>query len=124
MSEKILHKELSYKIYGLCFKAHNDLGSFRSEKSYADYLAQLLKDSYLRFVREMALPVSFPGEYGGRNIPDFIIEDKIILDVKARRLISKSDYYQMKRYLVVSELELGLIVNFHQRYLAPKRVLN
>jgi GxxExxY protein len=123
MSEKILHKELSYKIYGHCFKVHNELGPFRSEKTYADFLEQLFVLDNVCFEREKPLPSSFEGEHAGRNIPDFVIEDKVILDVKSKRIISKEDYYQMKRYLSASGLDLGLIVNFRQKYLAPKRVL-
>jgi len=124
MDEKILHKELSYTICGLCFETHNELGPFCSEKSYADFLEQLFKESGILYEREKPIPVSFAGEANRRNIPDFIIEDKIILDVKAKRLVLKDDYYQMKRYLVASGKDLGLIVNFHQKYLSPKRVLN
>ena len=58
------------------------------------------------------------------NIPDFIIDKKIILEIKAKRIITKDDYYQVKRYLVSSNLQLGIIVNFRQKYLSPKRVLN
>ena len=59
-----------------------------------------------------------------RNIRDFVIEDKIILDLKAKRIVTKEDYYQMKRYLAVSNKKLGLIVNFRQKYISPKRILN
>ena len=124
MMEKILHKELSYKLCGLCFKTHNDLGPFRSEKTYGDYLEQLLASSSLNFLRESPLPPSFEGEGTRRNIPDFIIDNKIILDIKAKRIISKEDYFQMKRYLSASGKNLGLIVNFRQKYISPKRVVN
>jgi GxxExxY protein len=123
MSEKILHKELSYKIYGHCFKAHNELGPFRSERSYGDYLENLFRLDNLDFKREHPLPPSFKGERLGRNRPDFIIGDKVILDLKTKRIVEKDDYHQMKRYLAASKLDLGLIVNFRQKYLAPKRVL-
>lgn len=72
----------------------------------------------------MPLPASFAGERDRRNIPDFIIEDKIIVDLKAKRLTTKEDYFQMKRYLASYNKELGLVVNFRQEYIYPKRVLN
>ncbi|MDE1974889.1 MAG: GxxExxY protein [Patescibacteria group bacterium] len=123
MPEKILHKDLSYKVCGFCFKAHNELGRFRNERSYGDRLERLFSSSGVSFEREKSLPVSFDGEKPGRNIPDFIIDGKLILDIKAKRMIEKADYYQMKRYLAASKLRLGLIVNFRQKYLSPKRVL-
>lgn len=58
------------------------------------------------------------------NKADFIIESKIVLDVKAKKHITKEDYYQILRYLDAANLELGLIVNFRDSYLKPKRVLN
>ncbi len=70
------------------------------------------------------MPASFEGENERRNIPDFTIQKTIILDFKAKRIISKDDYYQMRRYLTAFNKELGLIVNFREYYLSPKRVLN
>ena len=53
-----------------------------------------------------------------------MIEDKIVIDIKAKRIITKSDYFQMKRYLTSSNKKLGIIVNFRQRFLTPKRIVN
>ena len=76
------------------------------------------------YEREKILPASFAGEIAGRNKVDFLIEDKIILELKASRMLTKEDYYQAKRYLVALHKELGILVNFRQRFLTPKRVLN
>ena len=70
------------------------------------------------------MPPSFVDERNRRNIPDFIIEDKIIVDLKAKRIINKDDYYQMRRYLIAFNKELGIIINFREYYLNPKRILN
>ncbi|MFQ6049527.1 MAG: GxxExxY protein [Candidatus Paceibacterales bacterium] len=120
----LIHPKLSYLINGLLFKAHNSLGRFRNEKQYADALEELLKENGIRYQREVPLPKSFKGEKARRNIPDFLIDNKIILDIKAKRLITKEDYYQVRRYLVSYKKKLGIIINFRQRSLAPKRVLN
>ena len=50
--DKVIYKELSYKINGLLFKAHKDLGRYRNEKQYADYFEQLLKDIRIEYIRE------------------------------------------------------------------------
>ena len=121
--EKVLHPELSYKIMGLCFQIQNNLGRFRNEKSYADALEEALKETNVSYKREFRIPISFKGELQGRNIPDFIIEDKVIVDIKAKRLITRDDYFQVKRYLSVSGKELGIIVNFRPKYITSKRVL-
>jgi len=123
-SKKVLYPDLSYKVCGLCFDTHNSLGRHKSEKSYADMLEQLLTENKIKFEREKSLESSFESEKSRRNIPDFIIEDKIILDIKAKRIVTKEDYYQMRRYLDTSKLKLGIIVNFRQKYLSPKRIAN
>ena len=51
-------------------------------------------------------------------------EDKIIIDIKAKKFITKEDYYQMQRYLQTANYQLGLIVNFRSVHLKPKRVIN
>ena len=58
------------------------------------------------------------------NPKDFIIDGKIILEFKTVDYLTKNDYNQLKRYLITLNLKLGIIINFRQRRLAPKRVLN
>lgn len=82
-----------------------------------------MKVANIAHQRECALSPSFEGETARRNIPDFFIADEIVLDLKAKRLVSREDYFQMKRYLVSSGKSLGLIVNFRSKYLTPKRIL-
>lgn len=122
MLSKFILGELSYKITGICFKVHNDLGRFCSERQYSDKLEETLKENNIDYKREFEIAKLVDSPLGNR--PDFIIENKIILDVKAKKFITKEDYYQMLRYLKASNLELGLIVNFRNTYLKPKRVIN
>ncbi len=106
------------------FKAHNKLGPFRSEKQYGDALENLFKANNLNYTRESGLPLSFKGEKPRHNIIDFIIDNKIILEIKAKNMITKDDYYQIKRYLISAKKELGILVNFRRKILQPKRILN
>jgi len=122
--EKVIYKELSYKICGLLYKTHNELGRYKNEKQYADYLEYLLKNSGFNFLREKTLKKFFKDEKIGRNRCDFIIEDKIVIEIKAKSFLNKDDYYQAKRYLSSSKKLLGILVNFRQKYLTPKRILN
>jgi len=80
---QILHEELSYKIRGILYKVHNQLGRFRNEKQYCDAIEQLLKEIRLDYKREMVLQQSFVGERVGRNRIDFIVENEIIIEVKS-----------------------------------------
>jgi len=120
----IIYPELSYKICGLFFSIHKKLGRYRNEKQYSDAFEALVKENKIKYVREKSLPVSFKGEQARRNILDFLIDDKIIVDIKSKDFITKEDYFQMQRYLQSCNKKLGLIVNFRQKYLYPKRILN
>jgi len=107
--DKVIYKDLSYKITGLLYKTHRVLGRYRNEKQYADYFEGLLKDEGLKYVREFRFEDMQYGRGRVRCVCDFI---------------SKNDYYQAKRYLVTLNLKLSIIVNFRQNRLVPKRVLN
>ena len=121
---KVIFSELSYEISGILFKTQNELGRFCNEKQYGDFLENLFKVNKIKFEREKELPISFEGEQKGRNKADFLIDDKIILELKAKRILLREDYYQLKRYLEAMDLKLGLLVNFRDKYLKPKRILN
>lgn len=120
MKAEIIEKELSYKLGGIFFKIRKDLGRFCRERQYGDVLEKELNSAEITFKRE------FPIEIGERksNFVDFLIENRVLVDLKAKPYIEKEDFYQMKRYLEVSGLKLGLLVNFQDKFLKPKRVLN
>jgi GxxExxY protein len=120
----LIYPELSYEIMGLLFEVHNDLGKYCNEKQYGDAIEQCCEDNQISFERQKHLDPSFKGAKKCRNRIDFIIEDKIILELKAKRGVTKEDYYQTRRYLKAADKKLGIIVNFRNEYLNPKRVLN
>ncbi len=121
--KRIIEKDLSYKITGFCFRAHQILGRFCREKQYGDTLEDLLKNGKTQYRREFEIK-NFNELSPKGNKVDFLIEDKVILDIKAKRFITKDDYFQMQRYLKGADLELGLIVNFRSPHLKPKRIIN
>ncbi|OGZ63455.1 MAG: hypothetical protein A2402_00600 [Candidatus Staskawiczbacteria bacterium RIFOXYC1_FULL_37_43] len=122
--EKVIYSDLSYKINGILFAVHNELGQFLNEKQYCDLIESYLKKININYRREKILPPAFEGEAEGRNKVDFLIEDKIILEVKAKKLLITEDYYQVKRYLTALNKKLGILVNFRKKYIVPKRILN
>ncbi len=122
--DKVIYPDLSYRINGILFSVHNDLGRFCNEKQYADAVENYLKHSKIEYSRELMLPPSFENEAKGRNKVDFIIKDEILLELKAKRMIEKSDYYQTKRYLKSLNKKLGILVNFRDKYIKPRRIIN
>lgn len=115
-NNKLIYPELSYTLAGICFDVHNTLGRFCREKQYSDALEEILHSSKIIFERETRV-----GNTG--NILDFKIENKIILEIKAKPLILKDDFNQLQRYLQITDCKLGLLVNFRNRYLKPIRIV-
>jgi len=123
INSKILYPTLSYKLTGIFFSVHKNLGRFCREKQYGDALEPLFKENDIKYKREYEI-IKFKPESPKGNRVDFLIEDHIIIDIKAKKFVTKEDYSQMIRYLESAALELGMIVNFQSPHLKPKRVLN
>lgn len=100
------------------------MGKYCNEKQYADFIENHFVKNKIHYEREKILPPSFEGEKDNRNKADFIIEGKVILEIKAKRFLEKQYYYQLKRYLSPANKKLGLLVNFRDKRLKPKRILN
>lgn len=122
MITNFIQGDLAYKITGICYKVHNELSRFCREKQYSDKLEEKLKENSINYKREFEINNLTDSPEGNRA--DFIIENKIIIDLKAKKFITKEDYYQMMRYLIASNLQLGLIINFRNPFLKPKRVIS
>lgn len=119
---EIVYKELSYKINGILFDVHNQLGRFCREKQYGDLFENLLQQENIEYEREKSLPISgIDNQF--TNKVDFVISKMLLVDLKAKSIVTKDDYYQMNRYLEASGFKLGLIVNFRNKYLKPIRVI-
>jgi len=124
MKQELIYKDLSYEITGLLFETHNELGRYCNEKQFGDLFEKKLEEKNKMYKREKVIPASFKGERNGRNRVDFIIENKIIIELKCKRGIERKDYYQLQRYLKAFNKKLGTLVNIRDKFLKPKRVLN
>lgn len=113
---ELLYPELSYVITGILFAVHNEIGAYGREKQYGDLIEIKLKENNLKYLRECRV-----GNSG--NIIDFVIEDKIVLELKAKRILLKEDYEQVQRYLQQTQLKLGMLVNFRNKYIKPSRIV-
>ncbi len=116
VSTKVLFPELSYIIVGTLFSVHNELGQYAREKQYGDAIEQKLKEIKMPYARELSV-----GDSG--NILDFVIDKKVVLELKAVRHITGEHYRQIQNYLQQTEFELGILVNFRAKYLKPERIL-
>ena len=119
MKKDVVEKDLSYLLVGIFFTIHKDLGRFARERQYCDALELELSKRGIPLGREHVVMVA------GRpsNRVDFLVDGKIILEVKAKPFIEPEDYNQLKRYLHSAHVQLGIIINFREKYLHPRRVL-
>ncbi len=115
-SNKIIYPELSYLITGICFDVHNELGRFAKEKQYCDVLEERLTQAQMKYERELTIPHS-------KNRIDFLIEDKIVFEVKAGVYLVKDWYYQVQMYLQITQCKLGLLINFRNHQIKPLRII-
>lgn len=121
-NEKVIYPELSYEIVNVLFHAHNKLGRFCREKQYCDLIETLLQENRIKCEREKNLPIDGI-RLQSTNKADFVVEGKILLEIKAKPIIERQDYDQIQRYLQAGDYRLGLLINFRNRYLKPIRVI-
>lgn len=121
---KIFYPELSYKITGILFKVHNELGNKYQEKYYQKAIEIELSNQKLKFKKELSVNLEYDNKKIGKYFLDFLIEDKIILEIKATTSIRVSDYKQISAYLKSKNIKLGILANFRSEKLTFKRILN
>ena len=106
--------EISGKIIGAAIEVHRILGPGLLESIYEDALCHELHLRGLRFKRQQNVPIPYKGIKLGADIRlDLLVQDKVILDLKAIEELSKIDKPKLLTYLRLSDKHLGLIINFH-----------
>lgn len=121
---KIVEADLSYKIVGVLFSVHSELGNRYQEKYYQRAVEEGLNQIGVEFKKELAVGLEFSGKKIGKYFLDFLVEDKIVLELKAVPRLLPKDFKQVLAYLVANNLELGLLANFRTPSLTCKRILN
>jgi GxxExxY protein len=112
----------TYKIIGICMEVHRNLGPGLLEIIYKDALEIEFKENNIPFEREKEFKI----EYKGKILPhkyyaDFVVNEDIILEVKAIKEFSNEHIAQILNYLKLAESEIGLLVNFQTKSLQYKR---
>lgn len=110
--------EISKKIIGAAIEVHRILGPGLLESVYEDALCHEFNLKELQFVRQQNVPIPYKGIKVSSNLRlDLLVEDKVIVDLKAKEELSSIDKPQMLTYLRLSNKRLGLIINFHNKLL-------
>lgn len=120
----LIYKEETYRIIGICMEVHNNLGAGFLEIVYKDALEYELRRAGILYEREKEYPVNYKGNILPHKFyADFVVLDKIILEVKGKSGIADEHIAQAINYLKVSGNKLALIVNFGELKLNYKRIV-
>lgn len=120
---ELLEQELSYKIRGALFRVQGALGGGYQEKYYQRAVAEELKKLGLSFKEQLSMPLEYRGVVLGRYFLDFLIESRVVLEIKAAPRLYVRDVKQVLAYLKRSGIELGILANFGRSGLEIKRIL-
>ncbi|MEA1874326.1 MAG: GxxExxY protein [Bacteroidota bacterium] len=122
--QNYIFEQESYNIIGKCFEVHNNLGPGFLEIVYKDALEYEFRKSRIPYDREKKYEVNYKGIILPHKFyADFVVYDKIILEVKAINQIPDEFIAQALNYLKVSNNTLALIVNFGELKLTQKRIV-
>ena len=120
----LYREEETYKNNGICMEVHRNLGPGLLEVVYKDALEIEFKANNIPFEREKEFSI----EYKGVILPhkfyaDFIVNEDIVLEVKAIKEFSGEHTAQVLTYMKLSDSEIGLLVNFQNKSLQHKRLV-
>ena len=121
---ELVYPELSYTIVGILFKVHSELGGEFEEKYYQRAVETLLNKQHISYAKELKTDLFFNEENIGRFFLDFLIEEKVVLELKATSVLQPAHFRQVKSYLIAHKIRLGILANFRGKSLVYKRVLN
>ena len=106
------HSEITEKIIGVFYEVYNELGHGFLESVYEKSLEVALTSMGLRVCRQVEIPVTFRGQSVGIFTADMLVENCVLLELKAARAFDSSHQAQLLNYLRATEIEVGLLLNF------------
>ena len=118
-----LYEKESYKIRGACFNVWNTLGSAFKESAIDKALTRELHKRNLKVEDQKRIGIIYDGEKIGSYIPDKVIEEKIIFELKRKSYLTKQDIKNFWNYLRGAQYKLGFLVNFGDERLEIKRIV-
>ncbi len=118
------YSDITSKIIGAAMKVHSALGNGFQEVIYQRAMAIEMGNCGLSFNRELELPVFYSGEQIGTRRVDFLVEDKVMIELKAITALEDIHLAQAINYLEAYHLEVGLLINFGAKSLQHRRLIN
>ena len=120
----LIYPDLCYTIGGVLFDVGNELSFGHREHFYQKAVAERLKGIGLKFDEQLPAKVYFQGKYIGIYYFDFLIDNKIILEIKVAEDFYQKDVNQLLSYLKHNQYRLGILAIFTKKGLKFKRILN
>ncbi|HUX35670.1 MAG TPA: GxxExxY protein [Candidatus Paceibacterota bacterium] len=120
----IIFPDVSYKIIGCAFDVYNNLGSGHIEKYYQRALSKAFQDKGVKHFEQVYYPLYYHGTLIGKNFLDFVVEDKIVVEIKKNERYSKSNIDQVLNYLKMTNMKLAILINFGNNEVKFKRIVN
>lgn len=121
---KLIYPKLSYQIVGILFDVHNEMGSGHRESFYQRAVKNSLTKLKIPFKEQVYIPISYKEDIVGRYFLDFLIDNKIVLEIKVGQRFLKSNFDQVYSYLTSKRLSLGILAVFSRDGVKFKRILN
>ena len=115
---------LTYQTIGYAFDVYNRLGYGHKEKIYQNAFEELLKQNKLSYKKELYCPIKFETKIIGKYYLDFLINDKLIVELKVAENFYQKHFIQVINYLKVKSLKLGLIILITKLGIRIKRIIN
>jgi len=124
VQQEFLHKDLTEKIIGAAMEVHKTLRSGFLESVYEEAMAIELDLQKVPFERQKPIDVFYKGRVAKQFFCDFIVNGKILVELKAIKNLSENDYAQVLNYLKATDLTLALLINFGTSSLEFKRIIS
>ena len=118
------HTNITEKIINSAFNVHNALGFGFAEKVYENALAIELRSLGLRVRQQEPVEVFYKGQLVGEYFADLVVEDKVIVELKAVRAMDKAFETQLINYLKATQMEVGLLLNFSRKVEVKRMVFS
>ena len=120
MKQDLLFPELSYKIVGCAFDVFNEIGGGHKELTFHNALEVSFNSKSILFKEQLYYSVKFRNQTAGKNFFDFLVDDKIVVEIKSADRFVKAHFDQLLNYLVVSDLKLGILTHSAEQKLNLK----
>ena len=114
---------LTYRIIGACMEVHRELGPGFPEEYYQKALEYEFGYQHISFETQKPAQVNYKGAQVGLNYLDFVIEDKVILEIKSVKQLDDVHRFQVMKYFAATSYTVALLVNFGQTKLQYERLL-